>query len=847
MIRRHATEDRQAFLLTLSDALRPLADALDVQATTARLLGEHLGASRAAYAEIDGDEAVIRRDYVRDVASMAGRWRVDTFGRTLLPAYRRGETVVVDDAARDRRFSLHERAALARVDIAAYAAVMLVKNGRWVAALTAHDAAPRIWTRDEVGLLREVAERTWAAVERARAEAASRQSETKFRTLIESIDQGVCLLDVARDATTHAADLRIAETNPAWHRHTGLADLTGRNVRSLLPPDEHHWIDALCNVALDGVPVRFEHYVRTADRWYDVHATRVGDGARVALLVDDITDRKRAEADVRESRATLAAAVEAADLGVWQLDLATDHSSARSLRHDQMFGYTVAQTEWGRAIAERHVVEEDRPAFRAAFARAVETGILAFDVRVRWADGSIHWIAPRGRTFFDASGHPTRMAGVVADVTDRKRVEAEREDLLAIAERARAEAERANDAKDAFLAVLSHELRAPMNAILGWLRILKTADPNDRALVGRALDTLERNVTVQAQVIDDLLDVSRIMSGKLELEATTVELTSVVAGCVESLRPSAAGKRIRLTLRLPDRDLDMTGDAARLQQIVSNLVGNALKFTDPGGRVKVTVGAAHGTATVVVEDSGHGIAPEFLPHIFERFSQGDASTMRRHGGLGLGLAIVKNLVALHGGEVRAASPGLGRGARFTVTLPLATKHAPAPAPPRPATVTASPLRGKHVLVVEDEMDSRQALELSLRTRGAHVRAVGSVAAALAAWEARAPDVIVSDIGMPGQDGYALIGAIRGREDGRRSPTLAIAVTGFAGREDRQMALRAGFDEHLAKPIDLDVLCERIRALESARRPAARRARPRPRPAPPRPPATARVSQRPRKR
>jgi CheY-like chemotaxis protein len=285
---------------------------------------------------------------------------------------------------------------------------------------------------------------------------------------------------------------------------------------------------------------------------------------------------------------------------------------------------------------------------------------------------------------------------------------------------------------------------------------------------------------------------------------------------VESLRPSAAAKQIRLTLRLPDRDLELIGDAARLQQIVANLVGNAIKFTDPGGRVSVTVGSADGRATVVVQDTGHGIAPEFLPHIFERFSQGDASTVRRHGGLGLGLAIVKTLVVLHGGEVQAASAGLGHGARFTVALPLARKHASVPVRPRAATAPAASLEGRDVLVVENDADSRQSLELALRSRGARVRAVASVDAALAEWDAHRPDLVISDIGMPGQDGYALLRTIRDREDGHGSRTPAIAVTGFAGREDRQTALRAGFDAHLAKPIDLDVLLERIRVLDAAR-------------------------------
>jgi PAS domain S-box-containing protein len=413
---------------------------------------------------------------------------------------------------------------------------------------------------------------------------------------------------------------------------------------------------------------------------------------------------------------------------------------------------------------------------------------------------------------------PDGRNGVVCyfrDIAEQVEARAQRERLLSMAERARTEAEAANAAKDNFLAVLSHELRSPMNAMLGWLRILKTTGTRDPALLGRAVETLERNIWIQAQVINDLLDVSRIMSGKLELERSRVDLASVVTGCVESFRPSAEGKRVMLRLDLEAEQVEVVGDGGRLQQVMSNLIGNAIKFTDPGGRITVTVARNEQDASVVVADTGQGIAPEFLPRLFERFTQGDSTTARKHGGLGLGLAIVKNLIALHGGEVGAESEGPGRGARFAVTLPVAEGRRPSPVVAVPTQ--DGPLPPLDVLIVEDDADSLRALEVALEEGGARVRTANSVRQALEVYSARPPDLVISDIGMPGQDGYVLIRAIRAREEGRSHHTLAIAMTGFAARQDREMALRAGFDEHVGKPVELDALLERVRVLEASRR------------------------------
>ncbi|HVH07434.1 MAG TPA: ATP-binding protein [Myxococcota bacterium] len=368
----------------------------------------------------------------------------------------------------------------------------------------------------------------------------------------------------------------------------------------------------------------------------------------------------------------------------------------------------------------------------------------------------------------------------------------------------------ANRAKDDFLAVLSHELRSPLNAMLGWVRVLQRGD-RDEATVARAVATLERNVWAQAQVIDDLLDVTRIDSGKLDLDRTRVDLAAAVSGAVESLRPQAAGKRLAVDLSLADEALEVEGDAARLQQIVGNLLHNAIKFTPDGGRVAVRLARRGDAAALEVEDTGPGIETDLLPRVFDRFVQADSSTTRRHGGVGLGLSIVKTLTALHGGSVRAESAGPGRGARFTVLLPLAAEtiardvRVPAPA-------SAEDLAAVDVLLVEDDTDSREALAMALAERGARVRHAGSVREAIAAYDERAPDVLVSDIGMPEEDGYDLIREIRRREDGAGSRTAAIAMTGFASRHDREAALRAGFDDHVGKPVAIGALLTRLRTL-----------------------------------
>ena len=373
-------------------------------------------------------------------------------------------------------------------------------------------------------------------------------------------------------------------------------------------------------------------------------------------------------------------------------------------------------------------------------------------------------------------------------------------------------AEKSNRLKDEFLATASHELRAPLTPILAWVSQLRrgTLDP---AHAAHALEAIERNARAQARLVDDLLEVSRMISGKMGLDLKPVRLAEVIDAAIDAVRPAAMAKKIRVVKAFHQEVRPIRGDAQRLQQVAWNLLSNAIKFTPEHGRVEVQLAPADTHVELSVRDTGQGISPAFLPHVFERFRQGDASTRGTHGGLGLGLAIVRHIVELHGGSVRAESAGEGQGATFTVRLPLQVAARPVSAPARPpetqpptaAKGTVPRLDGLRVLVVDDEPDTCQVLEAILRWDGAEVRASQSAVEALAALAGWWPDILLCDIGMPGEDGYALMRKIRARGQPPGHPLTAVALTAYARSEDRQQALSAGFQMHIPKPFDTDEL------------------------------------------
>ena len=408
-----------------------------------------------------------------------------------------------------------------------------------------------------------------------------------------------------------------------------------------------------------------------------------------------------------------------------------------------------------------------------------------------------------------AEEHPV---GVIIQVTDsteiaifRRQVMAMNEQLLLSATRQHELteiAERANHLKDEFLATLSHELRTPLNAILGWAEVLANSQI-DPVISLRAVEVIRRNARIQAQLVNDVLDVSRIITGKLRLSVQPVDLGTIITAAVDGLRPAAEAKEIGLQLQLDSPAGQVSGDPDRLQQVAWNLISNAIKFTPKGGRVLVRLERVKSNVEVIVSDTGQGMAPEFLPHVFDRFRQADATTTRAFGGLGIGLSIVRQLVELHGGSVRVHSEGEGQGATFTVSLPLLAacgEVSDTEGAQQPELKCPPELEGLRVLVVDDEADTCELLQLILESCGAQVKTASSAAVALEAVAEEVFDVLVSDIGMPDEDGYSLIAKVRAlsKERGGRIP--AAALTAYAGEESRIRTLRAGFQIHMPKPI-----------------------------------------------
>ena len=457
---------------------------------------------------------------------------------------------------------------------------------------------------------------------------------------------------------------------------------------------------------------------------------------------------------------------------------------------------------WSKPL---HPDDVDRAQMR--WQHSLDTGApYEIEYRFRRHDGEYHWFLARALPLRDEAGRVTKWFGTCTDVDEAKAVAAERARALESEEQARLEAENANRLKDEFLAVVSHELRTPLTPILGWLELLKTDDP-DADFRRQAYDVIERNTRAQAQIVNDLLDVSRIISGKLKLELRDIDLRDVVRAAIETVEPTARVKGVQLDAELPNRAAINVGDADRLQQVAWNLISNAVKFTPRGGQVTVRLARQNSEYVIEIVDSGAGIAPEFLPHVFERFRQADASSTRATGGLGLGLSIVRHLVEQHGGMVGVDSRGLGLGSTFRVCLPIAPilpadsqTESPELAQGAPASDEKQDLNGLKILAVDDEADAREMLSVVLSRYGANVQTAPNVREALEKFEQLRPDIVLSDIGMPEADGYTFIEQIRALPAKNGGQTPAIALTAYARSEDRQRALDAGFQNHLAKPI-----------------------------------------------
>ena len=443
----------------------------------------------------------------------------------------------------------------------------------------------------------------------------------------------------------------------------------------------------------------------------------------------------------------------------------------------------------------------------------VRKGDYAGETICRTRSGEERTIELSVFTMRSGLGEPQCYVSIKRDITTRKKTEEKLAQLLVRERAARADAEKANRLKDEFLATLSHELRTPLNAVIGWSRILKAGRLDNESAV-HAIEVIERNAWAQKQIIEDILDVSRVITGKLQLHLGPVDLISVVNAALDAVRPALEAKDIRIETQFHDSLKVIAGDVDRLQQVVWNLLSNASKFTPVGGTVGVQISQDETYVQIQVRDTGPGIAADFLPHVFERFRQADGSTTRTHGGLGLGLAIVRHLVELHGGMIAAENEPTGTGAVFTVRLPLPSselsmERAPA-ATPIDQNVTEVDLKDVRILVVEDELDALDLLTIDLKAHGAKVRGAASAAEALELLRAEQFDLLISDIGMADTDGYNLIKQVRRQEQDEHIP--AIALTAYARTQDRIRALAAGYNTHVAKPVEIKELVTVVKCL-----------------------------------
>lgn len=643
---------------------------------------------------------------------------------------------------------------------------------------------------------------------RKQAEEALAVNEARLRGFVDANVIGILYGDIYGN---------IREANDELLRIVGYAreDLQAGRLRWVdITPPEYLSLDeqGIAEARANGACTPYEkEYIRK-------------DGSRVPVLIGyslvgeiredtvvfvlDLSDRKQAEAALRRSEERYRTLFETIDEGFCVIEMLFDQHNKpidyRFLEVNPAFEKQTGLTN-ARGKLMRELVPNHEEHWFEIYGEVARTGKPSrFESR---AAAMHRWYDVYAFRIEQPESH--KVAVLFNDITDRKQVEEEQEKLLTEEQAAREAAERANRIKDEFLAVLSHELRSPLNPILGWTKLLQMHQ-FDKTKTAEALATIERNAKLQTQLIDDLLDVAKILRGKLSLNMTSVNLAFVIEAAIETVRTAAAAKSISLHPVLSNIG-QVSGDAARLQQVVWNLLSNAIKFTTSGGRVEIQLDRVDNQAEIMVRDTGRGISPDFLPHIFESFRQEDASITRKYGGLGLGLAIVRQLVETHGGTIRADSPGEGLGATFTVRLPLLSIE-PVIKQTDELPQQELDLTGIRILAVDDDPDARELLTVLLTQYGAEVLTVASAAEVLASLTSFQPDVLVSDIGMPGVDGYTLIQQVRALPATQGGQIPAIALTAYARESDHQRSITSGYQRHVTKPLEPERLVQAVVAL-----------------------------------
>jgi PAS domain S-box-containing protein len=672
------------------------------------------------------------------------------------------------------------------------------------------------------GVTRVITGRKEAEALAAAAKLAAEASLARWQAVVASMAEGVVLADREGNLLEwNAAALRMHGYDSADDVRKNLSQIASafeltQADGTVVPVDQWPIPRALRGETFSNCELRVRRVDGPLDLVVSYSGTplrdRDGGVSLVVLTLHDVTEERNAQRAVREGEAHFRDTFEQSPIGMTVNDLGGRYVHVNPA-YCHLVGYTREELLDPAFDLPTLAHPDDRPKMVELQRQLLAGELPSFFLEKRYVrrDGSTVWVRVTGTLRKDAAGKPSQFIRLVEDIDERKRAEGEREQLLQSERTARSDAERASRMKDEFLATLSHELRTPLNAILGWSQILERGSRSPADL-GEGLATISRNARAQTQIIEDLLDMSRIVSGKLRLDVQRTDLAAIVRAAVETVRPAADAKSLRLQAVLDPLAGPVSGDPNRLQQVFWNLLTNAVKFTPKGGRVQVLLERVNSHLEASVIDTGEGIKPEFLPHVFDRFRQEDGGTTRRHGGLGLGLSIVKQLVELHGGSVRAKSGGPGQGTTFTVALPVTVIH-PEPGseperrhPKAPDSTTLLPdicvqVEGVRVLVVDDEPDARALVKRFLEDCKAVVTTAASAEDAMGYLRSERFDVLVSDIGMAGEDGYSLVRRVRalGRELGGDIP--AVALTAYARAEDRMKAMVAGFQQHVVKPVE----------------------------------------------
>lgn len=642
---------------------------------------------------------------------------------------------------------------------------------------------------------------------RREAEERLRESEQFSRSIFENSPDCVKILEL--DGTLHSMN----KNGMCLMEIDDFSGFVSKQWVDFWPSEYQEAARQAMQAAAQNKAANFQGFCTTAKgtpKWWDVSVAPIlnaeGRPTRLVSTSRDITDRKEQENALRINEIRFRTLTETIPQLVWTCR-PTGECGYLSNRWMEYTGTTLEQNlgyGWLQAVHP-----DDAPHTQEVWQEAVATSnVYQTEFRLRRADGIYRWHLARAVRVDDGLGNPVKWFGTCTDLEDHKRAEAERLQMLEREKVLRSRAEESNRLKDEFVATVSHELRTPLNAILGWARMMR-AGALDAATTRKAIDVIERSAQNQARLIDDLLDMSRIITGKLRLDIKTIDPSTFVRAALETVTPTAKAKEIAIQVDIDPHINAISGDPNRLQQVVWNLLSNAIKFTPKGGQINVQLTQEKSQLVLVVRDNGQGIEAEFLPYVFDRFRQADASSIRKHGGLGLGLSIVRHLVELHGGAIAVESAGQNQGATFIARLPILPVQMVTSASPEANDVHTTPalsnsesiLEGLFILAVDDEPDARQLLAQILTAYGATVITADSADAALEVIKQQQPDLLVSDIGMPHHDGYSLIRRVRAGEQGSGQRMPAIALTAYARPRDRMQALAAGFNHHVPKPVE----------------------------------------------